>query len=70
MGSEAETWLNANEEIVSWSHTVEREVAVASQSNYARARIQGIDWKDGRETFRIISDVDWSGAEPAEATLG
>ena len=32
-----------------------------------RARIQGIDWKDGRETFRIISDVDWSGAEPAEA---
>ena len=69
LGSETEAWLNANEEIVAWSHTVEREVAVASQSNYARARIQGIDWKDGRETFRIISDVDWSGAEPREAKL-
>ena len=68
LGAEAEAWLNTNEEIVSWSHTVEREVAVASQSNYARARIQGIDWKNGRDTFRIISDVDWSGAEPAETT--
>ena len=67
LGSETEAWLNANEEIVAWSHTVEREVAVASQSNYARARIQGIDWKDGRETFRIISDVDWSGAEPSRS---
>ena len=68
LGAETEAWLNTNEEIVSWSHTVEREVAVASQSNYARARIQGIDWKDGRDTFRIISDVDWSGAEPADTS--
>ena len=56
-------WLNQAEFIDSWSRTIEREVAVASSSNYARTRVQGIDWKRGRETFRIISDVEWTGGD-------
>jgi len=59
LNAEQEAFLNSHQEIEAWSRTIEREVAVASQSNYARARIQGIDWPRGKETFRIISEVDW-----------
>lgn len=57
-----ESWLDNHPEVAAWSRTVEREVAVASQSNYARARVQGIEWAKGKDTFRIISEVNWQGA--------